>query len=107
MAFYEKTLQAIKADPKMSILKQTKGKKAMEGMKYILFGNNIKSADAWESQFSGKEIQTAKLIVISRLKRTQKEIIIQLILETPDTEAVIIGERMSYKKGMKFIQDFF
>lgn len=90
----------------MNILAEAKGKRAVDAWRYFSLGDDVEAAAAWDKQFKPKDIRSAHLVVISRLKRTQKEINVYFILGSA-TEGSVLGQKVTYKKGMDFIQDFF
>jgi hypothetical protein len=106
MSMYEKFIADLQANPKTSILKEAKGKRALKASKYFLFGEDTEAAANWEKQFKPKDLQSAHFLVVSRLKRTQKEINVYFVLGSA-TAGSVIGQKVTYKKGMDFIQDFF
>jgi len=102
MSFYKELLEVLQNNAKLSLLKEAKGKKALDVMKAVLF-ETAEEANVWAKQFSKGDVQAAHLVVYSRLKRTQKEIVFKFLIK--DTTS--LGETMTYAKGMKILGMYF
>jgi hypothetical protein len=95
-------IDELKEDTKIQILHVAKGGAAVNHMKEILFPYDEEEGNKWSSQFTADKKRTAQLIVYSHMKRTKKTIIFKLLIGTKE-EGSLVGEQVTYEKGMKLM----
>jgi hypothetical protein len=98
-------IDELKKNPKIQVLNVTKGADAVNSMKEVVFPYNQEEGDKWSSQFTPAKKRAAHLIVYSYMKRTKKIIIFNLLIGTKE-EGSLIGEKVTYEKGMKIMESF-
>jgi hypothetical protein len=93
----------LKKDAKVQILHTAKGGAAVNVMKEVFYPYDEVEADKWLAHFTASTKRTAHLIVYSQLKRTKKVIIFKLLTGTQE-EGSLVGEQVTYEKGMKLLE---
>lgn len=96
-------IDELKKNKKIQVLHVIRGSSAIHTMKEILFPYTMKDGDSWSSQFTAATKRTAQLVVYSQLKRTKKVILFTLLTGSKK-EGSLVGEQMTYEKGMQVIE---
>lgn len=93
----------LKKNKKIQVLTVIKGGTALNTMKEVLFPYDKEKGDTWSSQFPAATKRTAHSIVYSQLKRTKKVIVFTLLIGSQE-EGSLVGEQVTYEKGMKIME---
>ena len=100
-------LENIQSDPKCKILYTVKDGRAVKIMKEVLYKDESEGDEAkkWTDNWTSYEKRNALLIVYSRKKIKNKDIIFQLLIGNKETGSVI-GERFTYKTGLELLSKY-
>jgi hypothetical protein len=96
-------IDELKEDTKIQILHVAKGVIAVNSMKEVFFPYDEEEGNKWSSQFTAGKKRTAQLVIYSQMKRTKKIIIFKMLIGTKE-EGSIVGQQVSYEKGMKLME---
>ena len=96
-------IDELKKHIKIQVLHTSKGAKAVNSMKEVLFPYDEAEGDTWSSQFTAAKKRAAQLIIYSRMKRTKKTIVFTLLIGTKE-EGSLVGHEVTYEKGMKIME---
>lgn len=107
MKWVEEYLDEISSDPKCKVLHTVKDGRAVKIMKEVLYKEESEGLEAkkWADQWTPYEKRNAFLIVYSRKKIKNKEIIFQLLIGNKETGS-LLGERFTYKKGIELLSKY-
>jgi hypothetical protein len=105
MKWIDEYLENIQTDPKCKVLHIIKDGRAVKIMKEVLFKDESEEANKWANNWTPYEKRNALLIVYSRKKIKNKEIIFQLLIGNKETGSVL-GERFTYEKGLELLSKY-
>jgi hypothetical protein len=80
MHLKDKILEDLRSDPKVTIYKTIKGKKASEIAKKVFIKNDPTGAEEWISKWSEQEQKDSVLIIYIKQMRTKEYIMIKFII---------------------------
>ncbi len=101
----EKIVNEYKGDPKINILEIYQGKKAVNCIKTLFFGENVTQATEWAKKWNSYE-KSQSIMIIYESKKIKNTIIgFKFVIGTIDSGSVL-GEKHKYEKGMEIIDSF-
>jgi hypothetical protein len=89
MHLKDKILEDLRSDPKVTIYKTIKGKKASEIAKKVFIKNDTTGAEEWISKWSEQERKNAVLVVYVKQMRTKEYIMFKFIIGES-----VLGQKM-------------
>jgi hypothetical protein len=101
----KKIVNEYKKNPKIEILNINQGKKAVDCIKILFFGENVTHAAEWAKQWNSYE-KSQSIMIIYESKKTKNAIIgFKFVIGTINSGSVL-GEKHNYEKGMEIIDSF-
>ena len=101
----KKIIKEYKKNKKINILKIYQGKNAVDRIKKLFFGTDVKKGKKWAKKWNNYEKSQSIMIIYERKKTSHKVIGFKFVIGTIDSGSVL-GEEHNYKKGLEIIKTF-
>lgn len=93
-------MKSLEDDPKVEILAEARGSRAVKAMQTVFFGDDEDKAKEWAEQFSATALRGARLVVFSLLKRKHREVHFRIVLGKDS----VLGERRPWAAGQALLR---
>lgn len=100
MSLYTRLMKSLRDDPKVEILAEARGARAVKAIQTVFFGDDEAKAKEWAEQFSPATLRGARLVVFSMLKRKHRDVHFRIVLGRDS----VLGERRSWATGQALLR---
>lgn len=103
MELPNKIYKDILSDKKAKIFKIYKGRDALQKIKKLFFGDDIKEASKWTKKWNNYQKSKSIFIIYSYQKTKNKDIHFKFAIGDK-ADGSVLGQKYSYKKGMEIMK---